>query len=95
MIVYKKNDLVYTDYEWTEPIITKLTGSPDRNLFKRYEGHEVLYMINYTCETKGLTSKEDAELIEKLLHESMPFDIKSQNSVYQWLEKELVSQYSS
>lgn len=89
MAVYNRSDLLFDDYEWTEPLShVKLQGTPDRNLFMRYEGYEILYMINYACETMNAVSKADAGRIETLLHEKLPIDIRSQNSVFQWLQKE-------
>lgn len=89
MAVYYKEDLLFNDYEWNESVThIKLQGSPDRNLFMRYEGYEILYMINYACEVLGCTSKTDAGRMEMLLHEKLPLDTKSQNSVFTWLRKE-------
>ncbi|MEP6847074.1 MAG: hypothetical protein ABI861_13770 [Panacibacter sp.] len=89
MEVYKRSDLLFDDYEWTEPLThVKLQGAPDRNLFMRYEGNEILYMINYACEAMNYTSRADAERIEALLHDKLPIDIRSQSSVFQWLRKE-------
>ena len=39
MDIYDRKDLLFDDYEWTEPLThVKLQGSPDRNMFNRNEG---------------------------------------------------------
>jgi hypothetical protein len=89
MAIYYKEDLLFSDYEWNEAIShVKLQGSPDRNLFIPHEGNQMLYMINYACEIMSYTSKTDAGRMEILLHEKLPSDIKSQNRVFAWLQKE-------
>jgi len=49
---------------------------------------EILYMINYACEAMDCKSKTEAGRMEILLHEKLPLEVKSQNSVYSWLQKE-------
>ena len=89
MAIYNRSDLLFNDYEWNESSDhVKLQSVPDRNLFMRHEGNEVLYMINYACETMDCKSKTEAGRMEILLHEKLPLEVKSQNSVYSWLQKE-------
>ena len=89
MAIYNKSDLLFNDYTWNESAEhVKLQGVPDRNMFMRYEGNEILYMINYACETMDCKSKTEAGRMEILLHEKLPLEVKSQNSVYSWLQKE-------
>jgi len=85
----RKEDLLFNDYNWeTEPDNAIFQGEPDRNMFHRNEGNDVLYMINYFCSVMNYDSKIHAGKMEILIHEKMPFDIKSQNSVFNWLKKE-------
>ena len=80
---------MFNDYEWNESAEhVKLQGVPDRNLFMRHEGNEVLYMINYACKIMDCMSKTDAGRMERLLHEKLPLEVRSQNSVFTWLQKE-------
>ena len=89
MLLYEKDDLVFKDYDWSNAADhTKFQGDPDRNLFMRNEGNDVLYMINYVCTLLNYTSKKDAGNMEILIHEKLPFSIRSQNSVFNWLKKE-------
>lgn len=91
MIFYEQADMVYADYNWTASMkeSTKLINQPDRNLFNRHEGYEILYIINVLGEIVGRTSKTDGNKMERLLHEKLPLDIKSQWTVCKWLGEQL------
>ncbi len=83
---YKKSDMVYDDYstEATRNDDPKLTGEPDSSLFNRKELYEVLYLIN----SLGL-NKEGCQEAEKLIHDELPGDIRSQEKVKNWIESEM------
>ena len=82
--------MVYQDYDWTTAEdASKLNGDPDRNLFTSTEGNEVLYMVNYLMQETKLTSKEDGEAIEKLIHDRLPIGKQSQVIAKRWLREKL------
>lgn len=93
MLLYQKHDLLFNDYDWTTLADhVKFQGAPDRNMFVRHEGNDVLYMINYFCNVMDYKTKTHAGRIEMLIHDKMPIEIKSQKSVFQWLQKEYIAQ---
>ena len=82
--------MIYQDYDWnTAADSSKLNGDPDRNLFTSTEGHEVLYMINCLMKETGLSSKEDGEAIERLIHDKLPIGKQSQVTAKRWLQEKL------
>lgn len=88
MAIYQKEDLLFSDYDWKNASDhVKFNGMPDRNMFVRYEGNDVLYMINCVCAAMNDTSRQHAANIERLIHEKLPIEIKSQNSVFNWLQE--------
>lgn len=90
MNFYSKADMVYQDYDWnTAADSSKLNGDPDRNLFTSSEGEEVLYMINYLMNETGLTTREDGESIERLIHDKLPIGKQSQVTAKRWLQEKL------
>lgn len=90
MNFYSMADMIYQDYDWnTAADSSKLNGEPDRNLFTSTEGEEVLYMINCLMNETGLTSKEDGEAIEKLIHDRLPLGKQSQVTAKRWLQEKL------
>jgi hypothetical protein len=92
MTSYTRADLVYNDYDWTTPEdAPKLKSGPDRNLFTSTEGHEVLYMINCLMEDLALTSIEDGQAIERLIHDKLPLGKQSQVTAKRWLQEKFES----
>lgn len=87
MTIYKKSDLLYT-YSWTaigkdDP---KITGKPDSTLFNRHEGYEVLYLINEFMNEKNLISVSSGNKIERMIHNELPSNVRSQENVIKWLK---------
>lgn len=84
---YTKPDMIYTDYDNTttpgdDP---KLRGTPDSSLFNRKELYEVLYLIN----SLNLSTLEECQKAEMLIHDELPGDTRSQEDVKEWLEENL------
>jgi hypothetical protein len=87
MILYQKTDLLYNDYEWNNTADdVKFQGEPDRTTFTRHDGNDVLYIINFICQRMKYISKEHAGRIEMLIHDKLPLEVKSQKSVFNWIQ---------
>ena len=87
MSLLTKSDLKFNDYSWTalgkdDP---KVTGIPDSTLFNRHEGYEVLYLINKFAERHDLKNKASGQKAERMLHEYLPSEVRSQIKVMTWL----------
>ena len=89
MSLFGKSNMVYNDYSWTAygDDNPKITGSPDNILFNRHEGYEVLYLINEFMKFHQLTSKEDGQKIEKMIHDKLPSDTRARADVIEWIER--------
>jgi hypothetical protein len=90
MKLMKRSDLIYSDeYSWTviDNDNPKVTGDPDKTLFNRNEGYEVLYLINKIAEINGLKQISSGQKIEKMIHDHLPSNIRSQKNVTDWIEK--------
>lgn len=86
MALYKRSDMVYGGYSWEaigndDP---RICGEPDSTLFNRHEGYEVLYLIN-----KISTTISECKKIERLIHNELPTDIRSQFNVKNWIKNNL------
>ena len=89
MSVCKRSEMQYDDYSWTtipgdDP---RITGSLDATMFSRKEGFEVLYLINKFMEIHDLKNKETCNKIERMLHDHLPSNTRSQENVKDWLKK--------
>lgn len=83
-MLYERGDMIFKDYDWTNAEdLAKFKDDPDRNLLIRNQGYDML--INFICEQRKYMSKTHAGKMEILIHDKLPFGLKSQYSVFNWL----------
>jgi len=90
MSLLNKIDLKY-HYNW-KPIPTedsRISGISDTTLFDRNEGLEVLYLINAFADKHGITYKETGLIIERLIKETLPLNLRNQIHVMEWLNENM------
>lgn len=91
-MAFSKNDLFYKDYIWTTNYSNddpKITGEPDKTLFARKEGWEMLYFVNKLAEKWNWSvpvSVLSYQKIERAIREYVPGDVRSQENIRSWLE---------
>ncbi len=82
---YVKENMIY-QYTWPETSVASLPGAPGRTSFDPANGVQVLYIINYFCNTIGLLTVNDFRKTEELISSRLPEDKKSEMSVFNWLK---------
>lgn len=89
---FLKEDLAGQHYSWTNAVsISAFTGHPSRRLFDRFNGDQVLFIINvYAALTERFTIV-DGRRIEELISSHLPMEAKSEISVLNWLKETLLS----
>lgn len=91
MSLLTRTDLRYT-YNW-RPIPredSRIAGIPNSTLFNRNEGFEVLWLINFFAQKKGITDKEIGFQLEKIIKEKLPLNLRNQTHVIEWLEQNTI-----
>jgi hypothetical protein len=79
-----KEDLIGDNYKWIDA--NSYTGSPSRRLFDRYDGNQVLFIINSIGSlSEKFSIVEGLQIEEKIIHH-LPSAIKSELSVFNWLK---------
>lgn len=91
MMLFSKSNLIYKDYNWTlysqnDP---RINGRPDSTMFNRNEGNEVVYLINKLMFLWDYRFSNTGNKMEKLIHDWLPSDIKSQEEVKDWIKNNL------
>jgi hypothetical protein len=87
-MIFSKQDLA-GNYKWeARPGDSFLTGSPSRRLFDRWNGVQVLFMINSIAALAETFSPEEARKVESLIHDQLPLESRSEISVFNWLKFE-------
>ncbi len=89
--LFSARNLIYKDYQWTSYINSdpKVSGSPDATLFNSSEGNEVVYLINNLMVLWDYQYSNTGNKIERLIHDKLPAELKSQEEVKNWIESNL------
>jgi hypothetical protein len=91
-MLFSKEDL-QGFYNWgTDPEKMSFDGNASRRLFDRWNGDQVLFIINILLNNSTNTSVSDGQKIEKLILDRLPTGAKSELTVYNWLQLEITKQ---
>jgi hypothetical protein len=78
-------------YNWSSQTDAPVfEGQPSRRLFDRWNGDQVLFIINLLLANSGSFSIDEGKKIEKLIINKLPFDPCSELTVFNWLQKEMM-----
>ena len=92
-MAFNKTDLYYKDYIWTTKYSNddpRVTCEPDKTLFARKEGWEMLYFVSMLAEKWNWSSPitvSHYQKIERAIREYVPGDVRSQNNIKSWIEQ--------
>jgi hypothetical protein len=65
------------------------TGQPSRRVFNKYNGHQVLFLINFYGSLANRFTLAEGQQIEHRILTDLPSEIKSELSVYNWLRNNI------
>jgi hypothetical protein len=89
-MLFSKEHLSGT-YNWSLQTDTPVyEGQATRRLFDRNNGDQVLFMINLLLENDQNISIEQGRKIEALIINKLPVDSRSELTVFNWLQKEIM-----
>lgn len=87
-MAFLKEDLVGQHYSWGNTANpSAFTGQPSRRLFDRFNGNQVLFLINSYSSQSDKFSLDEAHRIEELINKYLPVEAKSEMSVFNWLKE--------
>ncbi|THU32522.1 hypothetical protein FAM09_27415 [Niastella caeni] len=85
-MLFLKEHLKGNEYNWKNNAIHSFYATePDRRLFDRLNGNQMLFIINYFGKSLGRLTLRDGQKIEDLILTQMPENTKSELSVFNWL----------
>jgi hypothetical protein len=77
---------LFNVYNWTVGLNHSVqNNAPDRRVFDRFNGDQVLFIINYFGKSLGRLTVNDGRKIENIISTQLPLEIKSELSVFNWL----------
>jgi hypothetical protein len=82
---FLKENLSAYNYSWINETI--FTGNPSRRLFNRYNGNQLLFIINLYASTTEEFTVNSGLRIEDMLMNQLPVDAKSEITVLKWLNQ--------
>jgi hypothetical protein len=83
---FLKEHLTGTHYDWSiEARHKELMNIPDRRIFNRLNGNQILYLINFFGYSIGKLTIELGQRIENLISKELPLELKSEIAVFNWL----------
>jgi hypothetical protein len=84
-MLFQKQDLEANHYHWKDEQKVFLVGEPSRRTFDKFNGNQVLFMINfYGSLSDKFTLSEGKELERSILFD-LPDYAKSEISVFNWI----------
>ena len=82
---FLKEHLSSYNYTWINEAI--FTGEASRRLFNRYNGNQLLFILNiYASLLEGFTINMGLKIEDRLINQ-LPVDAKSEISVLNWLKQ--------
>lgn len=82
---FLKEHLSPYNYTWINEAL--FTGEPSRRLFNRYNGNQLLFILNlYASMIDGFTVSMGLKIEDRLMNQ-LPVDAKSEISVLNWLKQ--------
>ena len=83
---FEKHDMRGHHYNWDNEVSKGIfTGSPTRRFFNRFNGDQVLFIINFYASAFERSSLQECLKIEDLITHQLPPEAKSEISVFNWL----------
>jgi hypothetical protein len=83
---FLKEDLVSEHYTWSNNAGSLVfTGQPSRRVFDRFNGEQVLFLINFYGSLAEKFTVQEGRRIEELIFNQLPSDAKSEMAVFNWL----------
>ena len=82
---FQKQDLEGTHYNWIENEDHLFTGQPSRRSFDRYNGNQVLFLINFYGSLSDRFTLREGKTIEQKIQQELPLEAKSEITVFNWL----------
>lgn len=86
---FGKQDLVFTNYRWDSDkkrADALFSGQPSRRIFDPSNGDQVLFLINFCGSTDENFTIKEGRTIEWHIANKLPVEIKSEISVFYWIQ---------
>jgi hypothetical protein len=85
---FKKEDMAGTHYTWSADVKKQVfTGQPSRRAFDRFNGDQVLFLINFYGSMLNEFSMQDGRALEHDILNHLPTNAFSEISAINWIRR--------
>jgi len=85
-MIFEKQHLQFEHYTWSDKSEPQFTGNPSRRLFDRFNGDQVLFIINFLALQDDKFALQDLRMTEQSIFRKLPADARSEMAVVNWLQ---------
>ena len=85
-MIYQKQDMEGNFYKWEADPSSMYAGRPSRRLFDRYNGDQVLFVINFYASFFEAFTIGEARELERQIANNLPLEARSEISVFNWIK---------
>ena len=86
-MLFLKENLLATDYDWTNNTDNTPLPEATRKRFDRFNGYDILHIIDLFDRLIDKLTIAQAQKIEQLIQTELPLEAKSEITVLQWLRE--------
>lgn len=88
---FLQEHLNWKNYTWPTSDAGFVLTQPDRRIFDRCSGNQVLRMINFFGTSVGALTLHNGQRLEDLILNEVPTEMKSQLAVFNWLRSKYLT----
>ncbi len=86
----QKQDLDGIFYNWPEEGKHVFTGQPSRRSFDKFNGNQVLFLINFYASLSERFTIQEGKSIEHSIQHNLPEEAKSEIAVFNWIRNNVL-----
>jgi hypothetical protein len=87
-MLFQKQDMEGNHYTWQQDGEKQVfLGQPSRRMFDRFNGDQVLFLINFLGSLSEGFTLQQGKKIEYEIFNNLPTDKKSEMSVFNWIRE--------
>lgn len=84
---FQRQDMENSHYNWeSQGDKSVFTGQPSRRVFDRFNGNQVLFLINYYGSLADKFTVQEGKNIEQMIFNDLPMNVLSEISVLNWIK---------
>lgn len=89
---FQKKEMEGSHYTWDSTGKHAFMGQPTRRVFNRFNGDQVLFLINFYGSLSDRFTIQEGRKIEYEISNHLPLEAKSEISVFNWIRNVVFSQ---